>query len=150
VSDRHVYQLHLVHSQYLTARAALEFAASQSEAVLIESDFWEGRSFRQVRDTIKGLSDTYLVRLFCEFETVLRDHWQSVNRNPQEPSVNYLIDHSLGAAARFTAMRARLHEVQRTRNDIVHHRASDGRQISYDEARKHLSRYHQELPERRG
>lgn len=146
MSDRLVHRLREVQNEYLIIRAALRHAQrtwSQHE----RSPDWEGRTIHQVRLALDRLEATFIIRLFSEFEGILREYWGKDGRDPEEHRVGYLID-QIGLSQMDAKHRERVHEVQRCRNDLAHGSASRAVVVPFDEALKRLAKYLDRLPDR--
>lgn len=96
-----------------------------------------------VRDCHDDLEDTYLVRLFAEFEQTLRDFWKAKVRN-KKPSVYDLL-RSLGGRLHIqNDVVARADAVRDYRNTIIHGGNADP--VTLKAARSRLCTYLSNLP----
>ena len=75
---------------------------------------------RDIRDCRDGLEDTYLVRMFADFEQTLRDYWQNVRGRKSRPSVSVLVGNIAAYCYVHEDNLARVHEVREYRNALVH------------------------------
>ena len=124
MSDRLIHRLRAVQNEYLTAHTALTHV-ERRWGDLDGRPEWEGRTLFQIRRTLARLESTYVIRLFCEFEGILREYWAAGGNDPEGPNVNYLID-QVGMPHMDPRLRERVHEVQHHRNDLVHRPAAPG------------------------
>ena len=76
--------LKAVQNEFRTARFAVSLAdrAAQVDPTTLPE---EGEAIRpsHLRDCLANLESTYVLRIFAEFEWVLRDFWQSVRPSPR-------------------------------------------------------------------
>lgn len=98
--------------------------------------------------TLKSnLEITFLIRLFAEFETGLKDYWKNgMQKNPKARIVNVI---GSIASRRKIPDPARLnaHAVRRFRNMLVHEEDSDAESVEIRSARGYLCRFFGHLPE---
>jgi hypothetical protein len=87
------------------------------------------------------LEATYLIRLFAEFETGLRDYWKNgLNRDSWSP-VRDMID-SLASRHRVSdAFRVSAHAVRKYRNALIHEEDAETNIVSLSRARRSLCRF---------
>lgn len=101
---------------------------------------WQGRKRSEAQHALHRLEATYIIRLFSEFEGILRDHW-ALTRKARVPNrVETLIDR-LGSGRRFAIERSKAHQVQYYRNALVHQDASSVTAITFGDARRALNRF---------
>lgn len=101
---------------------------------------------RDVHGAIAELSDTYIVRLFAEFETGLRQYWATIRQT--HPRTRDLLD-GLGAARAIPFdMIARAHLVREFRNQIVHERDDEVAAVTLEDCQRHLCTFFSRLPYR--
>ena len=73
-----------------------------------------------IRRALDRCEQTYLVRAFAEFEAILREFWQGVLRRRTQPGLKALVT-SISAGRNVPDDDgARLHEVRKYRNAVVH------------------------------
>lgn len=92
------------------------------------------------------LAATYLIRLFAEFETGLREVWKSAYGRPTHPKASDLMK---GIGARCTIpypWQELAHRVRLYRNNLVHERDIEARPIFPSEGYGHLSRFFSRVP----
>jgi hypothetical protein len=104
-----------------------------------------GVQHRDVVSASRALQGTYVIRLFAEFETGLRQYWETVSNT--HPRTRDLLD---GLAARCRIgddQRDNAHLVREYRNSLVHERGDeDVEPIPIATARGHLCRFFSFLP----
>jgi len=145
VSAIHVYRLRRVESEYLTCRASLSYA-ERYWSQLFSTAEWEGRTLSQVREAWRYLEGTYIIRIFSEFEGILREAWSTRGGNPDEHNVDFLIDHVADPTPP-AELRQRVHEVQYFRNSLVHPGARRVPALSMEETRRRLAKFAERLPD---
>ena len=99
---------------------------------------------RDLVTAMDHLEPTYLVRLFAEFETGLRQYWDTTREsNPKTRDlINSLADkHGVPATVLTIA-----HQVREYRNSLVHEREDTPQEIRMDEARGVLCTFFSFLP----
>lgn len=139
-------RLRAVENEYLSCRAALAFAAREWAAVSAAPE-WQGRLRSQTMEALARLEDTYIIRIFSEFEAILRDYWAATQVTAVPTRVETLINR-LGARYRVTApTREGAHEVQYYRNALVHRAERRARTVSFGDARRALNLFLAELPD---
>ncbi len=101
-----------------------------------------------LRNASEKLEGTYLIRLFAEFETGLRDYWEA-RRTTRSPSrTRDLLDGVAAMREIRLEQPANAQSVREYRNALVHERAEAKPHLSIAEARRHLCRYFRFLPPR--
>jgi hypothetical protein len=90
------------------------------------------------------LEGTYVMRLFAEFETGLRDYWKTVRRT--QPSTKHLIDSIATQRHVPTDVIRDVHAVREYRNDLVHEREDAGDRIPIPQCRRRLCQFFGRLP----
>ena len=94
-----------------------------------------------------NLQITYVLRLFAEFEGILRDYWHYARKRTTDPPMAVLMD-SLAAYCHMKADDVRnAHEVREYRNDVVHDHLQDSR-LDFPECCSRLARFLRWLPQR--
>ncbi len=89
------------------------------------------------------LEATYIVRLFAEFEGILRDYWQTLRNT--EPIVSIMIDRIGDRRVMTPGILGEAHSVRDVRNSIVHE-AVETVALTFEECRSRLSRFMSYLP----
>lgn len=102
-------------------------------------------TFAQLELCARHLHVTYLLRLFAEFEGVLRDYWLNGRKRPTEPQMADLMN-SIAAYCFMNADDVQdAHEVRAYRNDVIHERAIDAR-LDFHTCRSRIARFVRWLP----
>jgi len=87
------------------------------------------------------LEATYVIRLFAEFETGLRDYWKNGLNRDAWIAVRDMID-SLASRHRISdAVRQTVHAVRKYRNALVHEEDAESSIVSLGSARGFLCRF---------
>lgn len=99
----------------------------------------------QLQTCAENLQITYLVRLFAEFEAILRDYWLKGRHRRTEPGMEVLMDR-LGAYCTVTCDDLQdAHEVRAYRNDVIHAHLQNPR-FDFHECRSRLAHFVRWLP----
>ena len=104
----------------------------------------ESLRHREIIGASKNLEGTYIIRLFAEFETGVRQYW-GANWDTEPKTVDLLN----GLAARCgipDTQRENAHLVRDFRNGLVHEREDKLKVVAIDVARGHLCRFFSFLP----
>jgi hypothetical protein len=134
-----------VEREYLAGADALRLLEQQLGA----DPSWrisEGWTRKDAQNLARNLEATFLIRVFAEFESGLRDFWEKSLGRATHPSVKDLLD---SIAARRDIPQDWLddvHEVRNFRNSFVHERKGDEISVSLSEARGRLCRFFSWLP----
>jgi hypothetical protein len=138
-------RLRAVAREYEVAPVALALLADQlqEDPSALRIYKLRQRDFDRLR---LNLEATYLIRLFAEFETGLREAWKDAFRRPTHPKMVDLLE---AIAARCTVCQPwqdGVHKVRRYRNALVHEEGSTVEVVGILEARGHLARFFSRLP----
>ena len=135
-----------VENEYLSCHAALTFAVREWAAMSAMPE-WQGRVRSQAQEALERLEDTYIIRLFSEFEAILREFWTDTEIIAVPDRIEDLINR-LGSRHRLLQrVREQAHEVQYYRNALLHRSARRTRAVSFGSARRALNFFLAELPE---
>lgn len=97
-----------------------------------------------LRTTRSNLPGTYLIRIFAEFESALRDYWLTLR--PTRPQTRILLDR-IAAMQRVSFLTlANAHAVREFRNSLVHERDNPSTPLPLSEATRHLVLFFSHLP----
>lgn len=119
-------------------------SAAQNLAVL-QAASHSGVSEGELRRSASNLEVTFILRLFAEFEAVLRDFWIADVR-PTRPDMSPLMD-SIAARRRISAAElVAAHEVRIFRNDIIHENSRELR-FTFSECARALGKFLRWLPD---
>jgi hypothetical protein len=138
-----------VRDGYETARQALSIAlrAVQSPSPVQLGNAPQGITRHNIRQCAANLEITYLVRLFAEFEAILRDYFVSGWKRRTRPQMERLMD-SIGTHCNVIANDLRdAHEVRNYRNDVIHNHLRHPN-LNFAECRSRLGRFVRWLPRR--
>jgi hypothetical protein len=144
--DRRLGQIKAVEREYLVAvtavnalQAALRKNPSLLKKVLV--------GLADYRNLLENLQKTFLVRLFAEFETGLREVWVKQAKKKAEVPVRDVIT-SLGAKQDVPeTVRENVHAVRRYRNALVHAGDDKAPSLPLDHARSYLCTFFSRMPE---
>ncbi len=140
-----IERIRAVEREYLAALSAVRLLVDRLRADPNwgESEGWRARDGANLRDKIE---ETYLIRLYAEFEAGLRDAWVNLVRRSHPPMRDLL-----PAMANWRIPQDWLDqadEVRVYRNSIVHEGESpEGLGVTLGEARSRLCRFFSRLPE---
>jgi hypothetical protein len=125
-----------VEREHSAARLAVEHLSMQArtDPSLLQSDL-RYRDLKQTSDLLEG---TYIVRLFAEFETALRQFWRAI-KTSNPPNKMHDLMQSLASKCKIGFDQLRLaHDVREYRNVLVHEREKDMEPIPIGTARSRL------------
>lgn len=115
-----------------------------SDPIFYASAITAAITLEHLRRTADSLELTFVVRVFAEFEAILREFWVSEVRNTQ-PDMRTLIDNIAVRRSIVDADRDGAHRIRELRNEIVH----DGVRampLTFRECMQGLARYIRWLP----
>lgn len=133
-----------VESEFKSARLAVDrllTEASRDPAIL--KPMISLPDVRQASDRLEG---TYIIRLFAEFETGLRQFWGSTRRSEPPSRTRDLLDGTAAARQIPNDQRINAHKVRDHRNNLIHERDQQSAPVSLAEARSHLCYFISFLP----
>jgi hypothetical protein len=110
-----------VEREHAATRSATNYLLDRlrAGAVDLDPDLKRG----DVDRASKNLEDVYVVRLFVEFEVLLREFLKANHvRLPPRPSARLLIDRVSTRARVEDSTRANAHRAREFRNSVIHHR----------------------------
>jgi HAMP domain-containing protein len=133
-----------------------EFAAGQWALKYLQS-IWDTDSdvaINAIRDKVtateiqrcrKNLEITFVIRLFSEFEAILREYWRNGLSRPTEPPMFDLMESIARRQDMNASDLAAAHGIREYRNDIIHESLRDGR-FDFRTCLGDLSKYIRWLP----
>lgn len=119
--------------------------ATRENLNFLQSAHKSGVSESELRRCANNLETTFILRLFSEFEAILRDFWTATVR-PTRPGMKPLMD---SIAARRNIIAAHLtaaHSIRDFRNDIIHENLRDLR-FTFPDCARELGKYLSWLPD---
>jgi hypothetical protein len=143
--DRRIERNKAVEREFriaITASEALAAALRNNPSLL------KGESLGQAdwRNLQTNLEATFLVRLFAEFETGLRDAWVTFfSPSPTTPVRDVISSIGVKRGVPET-VQANVHAVRRYRNSLVHEEDSAMQPVGLDRARSYLCTFFSRLP----
>ena len=128
-----------------------EYFAAETAAGLLGNAMKADPSFgrrhgwqqRAGRDFIANLEETYIIRIYAEFEAGLRDYWVTYNRRQTHPGMEQLLNSAIPTQLFSRDTIDRAEAVRIYRNSLVPHRdgISDEDAITVHEAKKFMCAY---------
>lgn len=154
MSEVYISRLTRIQKEYDAAQGALEYAIRgwQREALFAEPEL-ELISPQELRRCEANLEPIFIIYLFSAFEDILRSHLQSHHPHlsiPEEEKAVRLIDRvaMLQRPRIVGPLRERVHDVRRSRNQLVHASVSaQTLRISLSEVLARLIKFVDQLPE---
>ena len=136
-----------VRQEFEAARAAL-FYTEKQWSLAVEDITLKGVTKGHVSEALSKVEQTYLIRLFSEFEGMLRGYLQK--RSEIVPSKAYDLVNKVAKPQRANVpdnKRVAVHLVREYRNAIVHDQGSGAVAVSFDQALSALNQYLVFLPD---
>lgn len=139
-------RIKVVEREFNSARLAVD--RLQSEALRDPTILKPvvGLKYVDVRQASDHLSGTYIIRLFAEFETGLRDFWSATRQNKPPTRTRDLLDGIAAARKIPFDQLANAHRVRDYRNNLIHERDEQSVPVSVEQARRYLCRFFGYLP----
>ncbi len=137
-----------VYDEYQAARQSLGVTL---RAVQSNSKFYlhpgQGTTLHDLKQCAANLEITYLLRLFAEFEAVLRDYFSNGWKHQTRPRMEHLMN-AIGTHCKAVADDLYdAHEVRNYRNNVIHNHLRDPL-LNFAECRSRLGRFVRWLPRR--
>ena len=142
-----IHNLAAVQQEFGAARAALSYAEKQW-AQATEDALLRGVSRSQVTAALGKVEQTYLIRLFSEFEAMLKAYLDS--RKEIVPSKAYDLINKVAKRQRANVpddKRDAVHLVREYRNAVVHAQGGGAAAVSFRQALSALNQYLVFLPD---
>ena len=136
-------------------RVVREYLAAVSSVGLLEQQLRADPSWgnaagwrnRDARSLIENLQTTYLIRLYAEFESGVRDAWKNYFRRPSRPSMQVLLSRVASQQSVPQDYLDGADGVRKFRNSLVHEDTDeDYPDVSLPEAKSRLYRFFSRLP----
>jgi hypothetical protein len=145
VSHHHIRSLALVREELEAARAATAYVEERWTGL---HDLHETPvSYAHLERTIRNLERTYLIRLFSEFEGILRRHLEAGQPQRQVPrNVEDVINRAARIRRIQDEVREGAHQVRNYRNSLVHG-GHDAPALAFSQALARLNRFLAPLPD---
>jgi hypothetical protein len=126
-----------VERECLALRFAVNYFSNQlvKDHSLLQANL-DRRDFRTASELLEG---TFIIRLFAEFETGLRQYWTGVRKS--QPQVRQLINRIASRCRIPNDDVESVHQVRTYRNYLVHDREGESEPISIRDARHHLCKF---------
>lgn len=147
MSYRHAQRLALVRDEFEVSLAAARYAARSWPRIAFEPEF-DGLHLRDLLRAAERLEDTYIVRLFSQFEALLAHHLAGTRRVQRVPRTSEALINRVALMERLpNAMRHGAHRVREYRNAVVHPAGTPATWLSLPEAAGALNRFVAPLPD---
>ena len=143
----HLEQLQSIRDDYIAARLSLEYVEQAWEQLQGEP-FTSGLRLRQIKQSLARLEGTYIVKLFAEFEGILRGYLTAARpgRRLRRTRVELVIN-SVALRLRVPdAIRDRVHLVRTYRNALTHPTDEEAEVVSFQQAVSYLNHFLVWLP----
>lgn len=118
----------------------------QSDPGLSQAGSPDDLTLRHVQVCETNLGVTYLVRLFAEFEGVLRDYWANGRKRATSPPMIDLMNSIASYCFMSEEDLAGAHAIREYRNAVVHEHRQDP-QYGFQSCRSRLARFVRWLPQ---
>jgi hypothetical protein len=143
--DQRIERLKAVELEARTAAVAI---TALSRVVQLDPSALAKHALRpaNLRVFRENLQPTYLIRVFAEFESGLRDAWKHAYRRSTHPRALDLINSIAALSAVPLKWLSGVHDVREYRNGLVHEQAEAHVPVAVGEATQHLVRYFSLLP----
>lgn len=142
--EQRIERMQRVMREYHTALVALnmlgELLAQNPSA--LNTRRLSPNDFKNLR---RNLETTFLVRLFAEFESGLRDLWSGLGRSTVPKMLGLLASLAAVRAVPATAVR-HVHDVRLFRNALVHEEAEHAPPVTLSEATRRLQYFFSRMP----
>lgn len=140
-----IERMRAVEREYLAAVEAIDLLAKalQADPAYLSSRDLRARDFQSLK---KNLEATYLIRLYAEFESGLRDAWRNAFHQTSHPPMRDLLS---AFAARRDIPQAwcdAVVAVREYRNSLVHEEREQAEAVPLNRSRSHLLRFFSFLP----
>ena len=138
-----------VRDQYHAARFALGHTLQEYDkySAVYEVGFRSQVTVHHIESCVRDLQITYLIRLFAEFEGILRNYWSTGRNRATKPPMIDLIN----SIASYRSMKdddvKDAHEVREYRNDVIHEHLQNPR-FDFQTCRSRLACFVRWLPQK--
>lgn len=135
-----------VEKEFLVAASALRLLEERLRA----NPGWGDASGWQPSDATRfseNLEATYIIRLFSEFESGLRDYWKNGLKKTTRPQTEVLLNRIATISSIAQDWLDAVHEIREARNDLVHEHEGEISLISIGDVKHGLCRYFSHLRE---
>lgn len=153
MSQTYIRRLKRIGDEFVAARGALAYAAQnwQKHALYSHREL-EMIGPQDIKNAADNLETTFIIRLFAEFEGILKEHLTQHHAGihlPEDARAVWLIDRvaNLQTPHIGLPLRDRVHEVRRYRNALVHSSPVVIAPLLFVEASSRLNLYLDKLPE---
>jgi hypothetical protein len=138
-----------VRDEYHAARFALRrgLQVFQNDPAVFEVGSRDQVTLHHLESCIGNLQITYLVRLFAEFEAILRDYWLNGRNRASTPRMVDLMNSVAAYCFMSNDDVQNAHEVRDYRNDVIHEHLQDPR-FDFQTCRSRLACFIRWLPQR--
>lgn len=145
MSYLHIQQLASVRHELDAARVAIAYV-ERNKSKLNDEPEVRDVAVKHIRLALNNLEDTYIIRLFAEFEGILRDHLPPRAGHPDRRAIYDLINRVALRHRIPDPMRDAVQDVREYRNLLAHRGNAHARTIAFQSALSILNRYLDRLP----
>jgi hypothetical protein len=140
-----IERLRAVEREYQVAIAATEILleALHRDPALLASRMLKHSDLQSFQTRLQA---TYLIRMFAEFETGLKDYWKNGQGKNPMAGIRDVIQSIASHRAVGDIVRLNAHAVRKYRNQLVHEEDAEADEVPIEAARRHLSRFFGYLP----
>lgn len=151
MSDVYIRRLLGIETEFNAAQRSLVYADRNWQRHALYRDFGQTTP-RDLTRTVRGVEATYFIRLYAEFEGILKDHLASNHTGinvPAKPKVDWLISKIIRAEGinLDPILRHSLDAVRNYRNSIAHQTQAAVPTVSLVRARSTLNTFLAKLPD---
>jgi hypothetical protein len=153
MSSVYIRRVKRLNDEYLAARGALAYVARNWQAhTIFNASELEPIGPQDIKNAAEHLEETFIIRLFAEFEGMLKEYLAQHHPGiavPEDARAVWLIDRvaTLQSPHIVQPLRMRVHAVRRYRNALVHSGIMMPIPLQFGEARSSLNTYLDKLPE---
>ena len=151
MSEAYIRRLRSVQMEFYSAREAIGYVQRnwQKHSIYAEIPRLKPNHFREAGGNVER---TYFIRLYAEFEGILKDHLATNHPSlavPQKPKVDWLISHVVRTegAALDPLLRRKMDGLRDYRNSIAHRTRATVPAVTFAEALSTLNTFLARLPE---
>jgi len=145
VSHLHIQRLVSIRNEYESVQASITYT-QRVWAKLVDEGEFEGLKFKDIQKTANYLGDTYIIRLFAEFEAILRDYLPPRAGHTDRRAIFDLINRVALRHHIPDPIRDKAHTIREYRNLLAHRNATGARTIVFSMALSYLNQFLAPLP----
>lgn len=147
MSHRLIARLAAVRTEFYATRGALAFTLREWPALRSEREL-EGQTLEALHLAVKNVESTYTLRLFAEFEAILREQYPVSRPGRKVPTQSDSLINGLGSHYKIAPARLQnVHRVRRFRHSVAH-AGPAAEPITFPDALSHLNWFLSFIPSR--